>query len=554
MMQTDSVFVETTAPTSSMPATATSTNSDSGGIAEGRIANIAGGETLPRFCRNVFAFDLWLCLNCWGLFAFFGLLGVTGLALTGNLGDYVAERFPDEGSSVLYLIWLAVGSAVVVAIGGIVGNDLLLHGQRRGIWWVSAAVLCSLLQIGASVLMHGGLAEEVSIRTTAECCFVAVRMIFVVQVIVALMQFWDWDNSRRQWTNSIDGEFHSAEVRDDSSREEPRKVVTEFEILRLRWLPWGILAATGKAIGCTAGFAAAYGITQRQLMALPILTCLFWMSGIMIAWFAIVSLSALRCLWLPWRSDLDPNELGVLQQGYQTPCDSEEYVMSLRAAGYSFPVRVVQLFVWKIRHRTAPVASLFRTTARYAWLCVIASGVVAGGSSFAYMKYLENQLYSANRHFREGEAHFLRDDYAAALKSLDKAIELDPTDPVFHACRGWTLERQERLDEAMDAYDRAIEIRPQFTEVWMRRGGVYHAQGKLPKSLADLNRSIQLDEDFAAAFVERGNAYRSQGQSQKAIADYDAALALRPNWTLAKEERAEALQEVQASESVSTSD
>ena len=54
--------------------------------------------------------------------------------------------------------------------------------------------------------------------------------------------------------------------------------------------------------------------------------------------------------------------------------------------------------------------------------------------------------------------------YQEAIKSFDKAIEINPNYAVVYNHKGWTLTKLERFHEAIACYDKAIALDPNLTE------------------------------------------------------------------------------------------
>lgn len=61
-------------------------------------------------------------------------------------------------------------------------------------------------------------------------------------------------------------------------------------------------------------------------------------------------------------------------------------------------------------------------------------------------------------------AHYLRQDFQAALPDLDKAIELSPNHVAAISGRALTLLGLQRIDEARDALSQALKLNPWLSE------------------------------------------------------------------------------------------
>jgi len=174
-----------------------------------------------------------------------------------------------------------------------------------------------------------------------------------------------------------------------------------------------------------------------------------------------------------------------------------------------------------------------------------------------------------------GVLHLQRGDYARAIRHLDAAVAIDPSNPFAHSnravalaeltrfdealasCeralalkpdhaealnnRGNALKGLGRFDEALASYDRAIARKPDYADAFTNRGVVLMELKRLDEALASAERAIALKPDHAEAFNNRGNVRKERGQLDEALADYDKAIALNANFARAFVNRAAAL-------------
>ncbi len=150
----------------------------------------------------------------------------------------------------------------------------------------------------------------------------------------------------------------------------------------------------------------------------------------------------------------------------------------------------------------------------------------------------------------------------AALRTIDRAVELDPHLAYVWIVRHMILVDRRRLGEAVAAAARAIEIAPDDSVGWNARGVARRDGGDLRGALADFTRATELDAEHPVmwcnlggvrlllrdldgaleafdrsleidprsvrALVLRGQAHRDRGSFREALADLDRAVALRP--------------------------
>ena len=117
-------------------------------------------------------------------------------------------------------------------------------------------------------------------------------------------------------------------------------------------------------------------------------------------------------------------------------------------------------------------------------------------------------------------------DYAGAIQSLDRALELRPGWLLAITTRADDQYHAKRYDEAIAGYDRAIQLDPKRAASYDGRGIVYFNSGRHDEGILDYTRAIELLPSFAAAYNNRGRAYTVTGHLDEALADLNKALDL----------------------------
>ena len=129
-------------------------------------------------------------------------------------------------------------------------------------------------------------------------------------------------------------------------------------------------------------------------------------------------------------------------------------------------------------------------------------------------------------------------DYAGALQSLARALELRPDWLPAVIAQANSHYSAKQYDEAIAAFDRAIQIDPRRAASYDGRGLAYSDAGRPAQAIPDYTRAIALDPDLAAAYNNRGWAYLETGRLEEALADLNKALELNPSNTTALFNRA----------------
>ena len=117
-----------------------------------------------------------------------------------------------------------------------------------------------------------------------------------------------------------------------------------------------------------------------------------------------------------------------------------------------------------------------------------------------------------------------------AIPLIEKAISINPAEPMYHGNLGNALEERGRLDAAAVAYRQALRLNPEFAEARYNLGILLGKQGELDEAIACYRRVLSLNPHFAGAHNNLGNALREQGRLDEAAACYRQALRINPEF------------------------
>ncbi|MFE1838396.1 tetratricopeptide repeat protein [Streptomyces sviceus] len=143
-------------------------------------------------------------------------------------------------------------------------------------------------------------------------------------------------------------------------------------------------------------------------------------------------------------------------------------------------------------------------------------------------------------HYGRGLTHQLLEDYPAALTALDRAVELAPDNGWIIAERAETHRLASHLEQAAVDYTRAVALDPTDDVALAGRAVCRHGLGMLDESLADFNRALSIDPEYLWALVRRARLHRARGDVDKAFADLDRAYELAPDLAWIASERGDA--------------
>ena len=108
-----------------------------------------------------------------------------------------------------------------------------------------------------------------------------------------------------------------------------------------------------------------------------------------------------------------------------------------------------------------------------------------------------------------------------ALSSFERALVLDPAEPMAHYCRALILEQLGRREEALADLSAYIERIPGWAGAHVKRAELLSALGRDTEALADYSRAIQLEASLEAHWG-RATCRWATGDHEGALADYRA--------------------------------
>ena len=108
-----------------------------------------------------------------------------------------------------------------------------------------------------------------------------------------------------------------------------------------------------------------------------------------------------------------------------------------------------------------------------------------------------------------------------ALDYLNKVIEIDPTNKVYHYAKGTFYDKKENFEGAFEAYSKAIELDPDYFDAVFNMGALFFNKG------ADLNNQAN---NIPPQEVEEYNAMRDKALAEfvKSTKYFERALEINP--------------------------
>ena len=108
-------------------------------------------------------------------------------------------------------------------------------------------------------------------------------------------------------------------------------------------------------------------------------------------------------------------------------------------------------------------------------------------------------------------------DWAGAQADFEKALKLDPDDPVALRRYAGLLDSLGRLPESLAIIRKLIEEDPLFGAAWMNLGLTLYSAGQVPEARLALDRALEISPDSIYGQYHRGFVELLAGQPQKAL-------------------------------------
>ena len=135
------------------------------------------------------------------------------------------------------------------------------------------------------------------------------------------------------------------------------------------------------------------------------------------------------------------------------------------------------------------------------------------------LKQLQSSVKNARDSFfsvQMGLRQFFVKDYRGAVKFYDKAIAVDPLNPVLHDLKGYALLRDGDIQGAISALEKSIETGPDYVWGHYNLSLAYAAAGEMVRAVAQIRKVLELDPSMKSAIRGDGQfrVFRSNAEFQ----------------------------------------
>jgi tetratricopeptide (TPR) repeat protein len=127
-----------------------------------------------------------------------------------------------------------------------------------------------------------------------------------------------------------------------------------------------------------------------------------------------------------------------------------------------------------------------------------------------------------------GLFHLGKGNHEQAATDFAKILEGDAKNLTAHHAIAEALTYLEKYDQALEHINKAIELQPDQPLAYTLRARIRAIQGDLKAAQADLDAALKAAPNDVAALLMRARLHQAQGETEKARKDVDRALVVRP--------------------------
>ena len=144
-------------------------------------------------------------------------------------------------------------------------------------------------------------------------------------------------------------------------------------------------------------------------------------------------------------------------------------------------------------------------------------------------KHLEANPDDASAWNAKGVFHAQKRDFGEALRSFDRALQLDPNLAPAHTNRGRVLLAlgPEKANDALRSFDSALKLTPNDVQIMHDKASALHALGRIDEELECFRQISELAQNECGVWVRIGDIELELGHFEPAIKSYDTALGLK---------------------------
>jgi len=143
--------------------------------------------------------------------------------------------------------------------------------------------------------------------------------------------------------------------------------------------------------------------------------------------------------------------------------------------------------------------------------------------------YIEKNPDDAYILTKLGEICCVLERYKDAEKHLRKAMEIDPGWLDTKYSLGLALQRQGKIDVAIEFYKKVLASDSHLADAHSNLGVAYRQKGMVDEAISELRKALDINPDLAETHSNLGVAYGQKGMVDEAISELRKALDINPD-------------------------
>jgi tetratricopeptide (TPR) repeat protein len=144
-------------------------------------------------------------------------------------------------------------------------------------------------------------------------------------------------------------------------------------------------------------------------------------------------------------------------------------------------------------------------------------------------KVLEQRQTSAETHYCLGRALMAKQNMNDALKSFERAIQIDPNRAEYYLYEGWAANEGGSVAKASLALKKALELDQGLADAYWQRGVLRYHETRTKDAIEDLSKALSLRPSRFEAHADLALAFYDLGREDQALAEWQKAIAANPN-------------------------
>jgi len=142
---------------------------------------------------------------------------------------------------------------------------------------------------------------------------------------------------------------------------------------------------------------------------------------------------------------------------------------------------------------------------------------------------IKNNKANADDYFESAEISATFARYEEAITNYQKAIELDPNNPLFYNGLGIIYANLSDYKKAIDIFNKALSISGNDKNILLNMMNSMINSRLYKDAIPIISKIIELDPEDAYSYFERGLIYDLENELEKSFADYNKAISLAPD-------------------------